>query len=183
MNATITIDCGRTSEHTINPYLFGHFVEDIRDHMEAMLAYPLKDMDFESESETKRAVSGSWIPYTNGRNTEYALEAPAPKHSGRAQRIRIQSDDEAYAGVAQRAALKGPMGYTVKLVARASIEFRYLYIEAVDRQTEELLGRARLELVSHNWREYEAELFLSRVSRQRSRVERQVAGGLRHADL
>ncbi|MFD1907862.1 hypothetical protein ACFSQ7_33595 [Paenibacillus rhizoplanae] len=25
-------------------------MEDIRDHMEAMLAYPLKDMDFESEA-------------------------------------------------------------------------------------------------------------------------------------
>lgn len=161
-NATITIDCGRTSEHTVNPYLFGHFVEDIRDHMEAMLAHPLKDMDFESEAETKREVSGSWRTFTNGRNTRYALESPAPRHSGRAQRIRVLSDDEADAGIAQKAALKGPMAYEVRLVARASVELRYLFVDAVDRRTEELLGRTRIELAGHNWREYEARLPVSR---------------------
>ncbi|RIX51166.1 alpha-L-arabinofuranosidase [Paenibacillus nanensis] len=162
-NAKITIDCSRKSEHTVNPFLFGHFVEDIRDHMEAMLAFPLKDMDFESESETKREVSGSWYAYTNGRNTKYALEAPAPKHSGRAQRIRVLSDDEAYAGIAQKAALKGPADYTLKLVARASVELKYVLVEAVDRRTEELLGQARLDLASHNWREYEAVLTIPRA--------------------
>ena len=160
--ATITIDCSKPGEHTVNPYLFGNFVEDIRDHMEAMLAYPLRDMDFESEKTGESAVSGSWYPYTNGRNTQYALEAPAQRHSGRAQRIRIMSDDEADAGIAQKAALKGPMSYTVKLVARASIELRYLFLEAVDRKTEELLGRVRIDLKSHNWQEYEASLKFSR---------------------
>ncbi|MGG6311501.1 alpha-L-arabinofuranosidase C-terminal domain-containing protein [Paenibacillus macerans] len=162
-NAKITIDGGRASGHTVNPYLFGHFVEDIRDHMEAMLAYPLKDMDFESEAEGKTAVSGRWSAYTNGRNTRYALEAPAPKHSGRAQRIRILSDDEAYAGIAQEAALKGPMEYKVRVVARASVELQYLIVEAADRRTDERLGRAHIDLSSHNWREYEAKLQVSRA--------------------
>ncbi|RJX39176.1 alpha-L-arabinofuranosidase [Paenibacillus pinisoli] len=161
-HAKIRIDCSEASEHTVNPYLFGHFVEDIRDHMEAMLAFPLKDMDFESESETKREISGSWYAYTNGRNTKYALESPAPKHSGRAQRIRLLSDDEAYAGIAQKAALKGPAEYMVKLVARASIELKAIIIEAVDRRSEELLGRVRFELGGHNWREYEARLSIVR---------------------
>ncbi|WP_127594608.1 alpha-L-arabinofuranosidase C-terminal domain-containing protein [Paenibacillus lautus] len=162
-NATITIDCSRKSEHEINPYLFGHFVEDIRDHMEAMLAFPLKDMDLESEAETKTPVSGSWRAYTNGRNTRYALEAPAPRHSGRTQRIRILSDDEAYAGIAQKVALKGPMKYTVRLVARASIELQYVTVEAVDRRTEETIGQLRVELGSHNWQEYEGELSTTRA--------------------
>ncbi|NUU76844.1 alpha-L-arabinofuranosidase C-terminal domain-containing protein [Paenibacillus xylanilyticus] len=162
-NAMITIDCNKISEHEINPYLFGHFVEDIRDHMEAMLAYPLKDMDFESEAESKTAVSGSWRAYTNGRNTTYAIEAPAPRHSGRAQRIRLLSDDEAYAGIAQAAALKGPMEYTLRIVARASIELRYLVVAAVDRQTEEVLGQVRIELKSHNWQKYEAGLTVLRA--------------------
>lgn len=160
--ATITIDCSRVSEHTINPYLFGHFVEDIRDHMEAMLAFPLKDMDFESEADSKTEVSGSWYAFTNGRNTKYALEASAPKHSGRAQRVRILSDDEAYAGIAQKTAFKGPMKYTVKLVARASIELNYVIVEAVDRLSQERLGLERIELNSHNWQEYEAVLAVSR---------------------
>ncbi|MEX3619300.1 alpha-L-arabinofuranosidase C-terminal domain-containing protein [Paenibacillus glucanolyticus] len=162
-NAKITIDCVRPSEHTVNPYLFGHFVEDIRDHMEAMLAFPLKDMDFESETESKTAVSGSWRAYTNGRNTRYAMEAPAPKHSGRAQRIRILSDDEAYAGITQITSLQGPKDYTVRMVARASIELRYLMIEAVDRRTEETLGQLRVELGSHNWQEYEGQLSITRA--------------------
>ena len=162
-NALITIDCDRKSEHTINPYLFGHFVEDIRDHMEAMLAFPLRDMDFESEAETKTPVSGSWRAYTSRRNTGYAMEAPAPRHSGRAQRIRILSDDEAYAGIAQKAALKGPMKYTVRLVARASIELQYAMVEAVDRRTEETLGQLRVELSGHNWHEYVGELSITRA--------------------
>jgi alpha-N-arabinofuranosidase len=161
-SAKITVDCAGVSEHSVNPFLFGHFVEDIRDHMEAMLAFPLKDMDFESESETKREISGSWYAYTNGRSTKYALEAPTPKHSGRAQRIRLLSDDEAYAGIAQKAALKGPADYNVKIFARASVELKRLVVEAVDRRTEESLGVAHIELVSHNWREYEASLSISR---------------------
>lgn len=161
--ATITVNAGAPSEHAVNPYLFGHFVEDIRDHMEAMLAYPLKDMDFESESETKAEISGAWRAYTNGKNTRYALEAPAPRHSGRAQRIHVASDDAADAGIAQRAALKGPIGYEVKLVARASVELRYLFVDAVDRRSEELLGRTRIDLVSHNWHTYEVRLPVSRA--------------------
>lgn len=162
-NATITVDCNSMSGHTVNPYLFGHFVEDIRDHMEAMLAFPLRDMDFESESDSKIEVSGSWSAYTNGRNTRYALESPAPKHSGRAQRIRVASNDECYAGIAQRAALKGPIDYIVKVVARASVELRYLYLDAVDRRSEELLGRVTIELASHNWQEYEVRLPVARA--------------------
>lgn len=162
-NAKITIDGGRASGPTVNPYLFGHFVEDIRDHMEAMLAYPLKDMDFESGAEGRGAVSGAWSAYTNGRNTRYALEAPAPKHSGRAVRIRILSDDEADAGIAQAAALHGPSEYTVRLVARASVELSYVIVEAADRRTGELLGLVKIDLGSHNWREYEAKLSVSRT--------------------
>ncbi|MEC0372288.1 alpha-L-arabinofuranosidase C-terminal domain-containing protein [Paenibacillus chibensis] len=161
-HAKITVDCSRPSEHTIQPFLFGHFVEDIRDHMEAMLAFPLQDMDFESEKSGETAVSGRWFAHTNGRNTQYALEAPALRHSGRAQRIRIMSDDEAYAGIAQTTALKGPMVYTVRIVARASIELRYVDAEAVDRRTGELLGRVRIDLNSHDWRTYEASLTVSR---------------------
>ncbi|MEF2965467.1 alpha-L-arabinofuranosidase C-terminal domain-containing protein [Paenibacillus sp. M1] len=162
--AKITIDGNRISEHTVNPYLFGHFVEDIRDHMEAMLAFPLKDMDFESEAENAPGVSGSWYAYTNGRNTKYALEAAAPKHSGRAQRIRILSGDEAYAGIAQKIALKGALEYSVKLVVRASIELNYVIVEAVDRRSQERLGLERIELAGHNWREYNAVLAVSRDS-------------------
>jgi alpha-N-arabinofuranosidase len=162
-NAKITIDCSHASQHTVNPYLFGHFVEDIRDHMEAMLAYPLKDMDFESEAGSKKEISGSWYAYTNGRNTKYALEAPAPKHSGRTQRILLRSDDEAYAGVAQKTSLKGPTDFAVKLVARSSIELKFIIVEAVDRRSEEFLGQVRIELESHNWREYKAMLSISRA--------------------
>ncbi|MFB5675961.1 alpha-L-arabinofuranosidase C-terminal domain-containing protein [Paenibacillus terreus] len=162
-NAKITIDAGRASDHTVNPYLFGHFVEDIRDHMEAMLAYPLKDMDFESEAAGQTGVPGDWRHYTNGRNTTYALEAPALRHSGRAVRIRILSDDEAYAGITQTAALKGPMDYTVKLVARASVELKYVLVEAADRRMEERIGLVRIDLSSHNWQEYEAKLSVSRA--------------------
>lgn len=52
--ARIQLNTNQVGTSKINPYLFGHFVEDIRDHMDAMLAYPLRDMDFESMDEAYR---------------------------------------------------------------------------------------------------------------------------------
>src|SRR4051794_23135280 len=104
--AKIQVKTKQVSKDRINPYIFGHFVEDIRDHMDAMLAYPLADMDFESADVTCRGLSGRWLPYTNGKSTLYALEPAAAHHSGHSQRVRIYSDDEAYAGLSQAIAVK-----------------------------------------------------------------------------
>jgi alpha-N-arabinofuranosidase len=142
----------------INPYIFGHFVEDIRDHMEAMLAYPLKGMDFEDESAASSGVSAAWLPYTNGKSTEYMLEPAAPKHSGHSQKIRIFSADQCVAGISQRIEVKSDIAYSSKLVARATVEIRQVRLAIVDRSTGELLCETFVEAASHNWREYTADL-------------------------
>ncbi|MFE5318198.1 alpha-L-arabinofuranosidase C-terminal domain-containing protein [Paenibacillus sp. NPDC056579] len=153
--AKISVNCGRVGDNPVNPYIFGHFVEDIRDHMEAMLAYSIKDMDFES-GEKHDGVSGSWYPYTNGRNTKYRLEPAASKHSGHSQTIRIFSEDGCYAGITQRIAVKGGISYQLKVGARASIELRTLLVEIASCKSGEILGGCQLELSSHNWQEYDA---------------------------
>jgi alpha-N-arabinofuranosidase len=155
--STITIDTAAAGEERINPFIFGHFVEDIRDHMDAMLAFTLKDMDFEEEA-ASHGVSAGWYPVTNGKNTQYSLEPAAPKHSGHSQRIRIFSDDRCYGGIAQRVAVKGGMTYRLRLVARAAIELKALVCELVDPETGDQLGKAELELTNHNWQTYELEL-------------------------
>ncbi|MGV2686679.1 alpha-L-arabinofuranosidase, partial [Clostridium perfringens] len=53
--------------------------------------------------------------------------------------------------------------YTVRLVARASIELQYVTVDAVDWRTEATLGQLRIELGSHNWQEYEGELSITRA--------------------
>ncbi|MDR6880692.1 alpha-L-arabinofuranosidase C-terminal domain-containing protein [Bacillus sp. 3255] len=165
--ARIQVMPNRVGTSKINPFLFGHFVEDIRDHMDAMLAYPLKDMDFESMDVTYRGISGDWRPYTNGKSTVYGLEAAAARHSGHSQMIRIYSDDEAYAGISQAIAVKqDSQGYDLALYARASVEIKQVTAEIVDRASGEVLGRTNIELISHDWRHYEAVLTVSRDCEQ-----------------
>ncbi|MDF2644795.1 MAG: alpha-L-arabinofuranosidase [Paenibacillus sp.] len=161
--AKIQLNTDQVGKDRINPYLFGHFVEDIRDHMDAMLAYPLKDMDFESIDVSFRGLSGSWRPYTNGKSTIYGLEPAAAHHSGHSQLVRIFSDDEAYAGISQAIAVKQDQhGYNLALYARASVEIKFVVAEIVDKTSGEVLGRARIDMVSHNWKHYESRITVER---------------------
>ncbi|WP_248927184.1 alpha-L-arabinofuranosidase C-terminal domain-containing protein [Paenibacillus hamazuiensis] len=161
--AKIRVNPGQAGKDKINPFLFGHFVEDIRDHMEAMLAYPLADMDFESTDAVHRGLSGRWRPYTNGKSTVYALEPAAARHSGHSQMIRIYSDDEAYAGVSQAIAVKrDAQGYRLAVYARASVEIKFVVAEIADTMSGDVLGRTRIDIVSHDWRRYEMRLAVER---------------------
>lgn len=160
--AKIHIRADQQQAHKINPFIFGHFVEDIRDHYDAMLAYSLRTMDFEEEGGA-RGVSGAWYPVTNGRNTKFALEPSAPRHSGHAQKIRVLSDDQCYAGIAQRIAVKGGVEYSVKLYARASIELKVMTVDIIDGARSEILCSEQVELVSHDWHEYTLKLTPSRT--------------------
>ncbi|CAH1192363.1 hypothetical protein PAECIP111891_00275 [Paenibacillus allorhizoplanae] len=165
--AKIQVNTNQVGKDKINPYLFGHFVEDIRDHMDAMLAYPLSDMDFESNDVTYRGLSGSWRPFTNGKSTVFALEPAATYHSGHSQLIRIYSDDEAYAGIRQAIAVKeDQLGYELALYARASIEIKFLTAEIVDTASGEVLGATRIEIESHNWKQYASRIKVSRLCEQ-----------------
>ncbi|WP_249863420.1 alpha-L-arabinofuranosidase C-terminal domain-containing protein [Paenibacillus konkukensis] len=141
--------------------MFGHFVEDIRDHMDAMLAFALKDMDFEEEA--VNGVSAGWHPINNGKNTEFALEPAAPKHSGHSQKIRIYSNDRCEAGIGQSVSVRGGMEYKVRIVARAAIEIRRLVCEITDPHGGDSLCSVQVELTSHNWREYSFSLTPSRT--------------------
>ena len=117
-NANILINCSKISDDRINPFIFGNFVEDIRDHMDAMLAYVLKDMDFEEEDYNGDGVSDGWYPITNGKNTVFALEPAAPLHSGHCQRIRLISADDCYGGIAQKTSVKGNMEYKIRIIIK-----------------------------------------------------------------
>lgn len=162
--AVIQVYADQAGGSRINPYLFGHFVEDIRDHMDAMLAYPLKDMDFESTDTTYRGLSGHWRPYTNGKSTVYALEPAAAHHSGHSQMIRIYSDDEGYAGIRQTIAVKQDLaGYRLALYVRASVEIRFVTAEIVDGSSGEVLGSVRIDPVSHEWKHYETRIPVKRT--------------------
>ncbi|MDF2959429.1 MAG: alpha-L-arabinofuranosidase domain protein [Paenibacillus sp.] len=158
--AKIRIHAGEIQKAKINPYMFGHFVEDIRDHMDAMLSFVLKDMDFENEA--VNGVSAGWYSINNGKNTRFELEPAAPKHSGHSQKIRIYSNDQSVAGIGQRISVRGGMEYQVRLVSRAAIEITELVCEVVDPLNEEKLCSAVVELTSHNWREYTIKFTPSR---------------------
>ncbi|SDD07789.1 alpha-N-arabinofuranosidase [Paenibacillus sp. UNCCL117] len=168
VKARIQVNANQVGKDRINPYLFGHFVEDIRDHMEAMLAHPLADMDFESTDQAYRGLSGGWRAYTNGKSTVYGLEPAAAYHSGHSQMIRIFSDDEAYAGICQPISVKrDPAGYALALYARASVEIKWLVAEIADKASGEVLGSARIPLSSgHTWAHYESRIALERDCEQ-----------------
>ena len=160
--ARISVCCEKVGSNKINPYIFGNFVEDIRDHMDAMLAYVLKDMDFEEEDYNRDGVSDGWYPITNGKNTVFALEPAAPLHSGHSQRIRLISADDCYGGIAQRVSVKGNMEYRIKIYARATEEISQIKLEVVDIHGLESLGSTVVPVDSHQWKEYTASIFITR---------------------
>lgn len=161
-NAKIVVKGSKVHEERINPYIFGNFVEDIRDHMDAMLAYAFTNMDFEEEDNNNDGVSGDWYPLTNGKNTKYALEPAAPHHSGHSQRIRVFYDDEACSGIGKKIIVKANTKYKLNLYLRASLEIKKLSLEILDLATQEVIGSAIINIESHMWREYKAEVFISK---------------------
>jgi alpha-L-arabinofuranosidase len=160
--ASIKIKGGQIGQEKINPFIFGHFVEDIRDHMDAMLAYELKDMDIEHEDVKIKGVSGSWYPITNGKNTQFALEPAAPKHTGHSQKIRIFSDDYCYGGIAQKISVRSNINYNFQLYARASMEIKDVILEIINRNSQEKLVSTKIRLDSHDWKEYKGQFVVEK---------------------
>lgn len=150
------------SEHTVSPYLFGNFIEDIDDHMPAMLAYPLRNMDFEEEDANADGVSGCWYPLGYGKHTQYALEPAARGHGGHSQKIRLFNKDREPAGIGQRIEVKDDAEYRVRIIARATREIVRLRVALADRRSGEPLGIAELDIRSHQWTDLRGSLRASR---------------------
>ncbi|MBD2844014.1 alpha-L-arabinofuranosidase [Paenibacillus sp. IB182496] len=155
--ARITVGQER-AEHLVSPFLFGHFIEDIDDHMPAMLAYPLRNMDFEEEDGNGDGVSGCWYPLGCGKHTRYALEPAARGHGGHSQKVRLFNKDRCAAGIGQAMEAAGGITYRLRLVVRATPEIRMLRIQLADRASGELLGSADLEVRSHRWETLEGSV-------------------------
>lgn len=159
------------SEHTVSPYLFGHFIEDIDDHMPAMLAYPLRNMDFEEEDHDADGVSGCWNPLGFGKHTRFALEPAARWHGGHSQKIRLFNKDRCAAGISQTIEVKSDVSYRLRIIARATREISKLHVKLTDRRNGELLGFAELDIRSHQWEELKGSL---QALRSCARAELQV---------
>ncbi|MBB6634644.1 alpha-L-arabinofuranosidase C-terminal domain-containing protein [Cohnella thailandensis] len=171
-NRTARITVGaEVSKHTVSPYLFGNFIEDIDDHMPAMLAYPLRNMDFEEEDADGDGVSGPWRPLGFGKHTRYALEPAARGHGGHSQRIRLFNKDRCAAGIGQAIEAKGDALYRLRIIARATREIAKLRVMLVDPAAGETLASVELELSSHRWQKLGGTL---RAARSCARAELQV---------
>ena len=126
--ATINVYCDHIKEgHRIDPFVFGHFVEDIRDHMDAMLAYVLKDMDFEREDDNNDGVCGCWYPVNPGKNTYYALEPAARCHSGHSQGLESIPQTKPHLALAN-ASLSGRSRMQRHAVCRSSPEIKRIQV-------------------------------------------------------
>ncbi|MGO4495029.1 alpha-L-arabinofuranosidase C-terminal domain-containing protein [Paenibacillus sp. 2RAB27] len=142
----------KLSSHTVSPYLFGHFIEDIDDHMTAMLAFPVRNMDFEEEDTNLDGVSGSWFPLHDGKHTQYALEPAARGHSGHSQKIRIWNKDRGMSGIGQHIHLEAGL-HTLRLYVRATSEIHRVLVRIVDRLNGKVVSETELEITGHRWKE------------------------------
>ncbi|MCC2686228.1 MAG: alpha-L-arabinofuranosidase, partial [Paenibacillaceae bacterium] len=145
-------------ELPVSEYMFGHFVEDMKDHMEGMLAFAIVDMDFEEEDLHYRGVSSPWYPVTDGNHTVYRLTPAAPGHSGHSQSFKISAVEACFAGVAQKASVEPGMDYDVKMFMRASVEVRFVDISFHSLQDGSMIASERVVLQSHDWREYHCRI-------------------------
>lgn len=156
-NASVHVDCSKPLNR-VSPYLWGNFVEDIRDHMDRMLAYPIKGMDFEHEPEFAAGVSGPWTPITDGKTTKFSLEPAALMHSGHSQKIKVYSADKGFAGLSQRISVQENTVYTLNMYARASLQIKYAVVDLVDTKTDKQYDACKITLTSHDWRHYTGQL-------------------------
>lgn len=145
----------------IPEYLFSHFIEDIRDHIGCMMAYPLSCMDFENEAEQEPGVSGGWRGITNGKTTKFALEPPMRYHSGHSQMIRLFSDDDSWAGICQTVCVKKG-GYCLSLVARAAEQITGLKA-GLYAENGELIDQVEIGGLEHRFKRFEARLRADRT--------------------
>ncbi|MGG1554459.1 alpha-L-arabinofuranosidase C-terminal domain-containing protein [Paenibacillus ferrarius] len=160
----IIVGSGRSS-HTIHPYIFGSFIEDIDDHMTAMLAYPLRSMDFEEEDQSGNGVSGPWYPLNSGKHTQYALEPAAKGHGGHSQKVRLYNKDRCQAGIGQKIQLEAGIPHKLRIVMRATREIASLQVKLVDTASQEVLGAAEIAVTGHRWFEAVQLLDVARASR------------------
>ncbi|WP_240941515.1 alpha-L-arabinofuranosidase C-terminal domain-containing protein [Paenibacillus sp. HB172176] len=149
--------------HTVSPYLFGHFIEDIDDHMTAMLAYPLRNMDFEEEDGDADGVSGCWKPLGFGKHTRFAVEPAARWHGGHSQRIRLFNMDRCEAGIGQEMHAAGDVVYRLRIIARATREISKLRVLLVNPRNGEQLGSTELDICSHRWQDLAGIIQASRA--------------------
>ncbi|WP_063860402.1 alpha-L-arabinofuranosidase C-terminal domain-containing protein [Paenibacillus sp. Soil724D2] len=159
------------SGHTINPFIFGNFIEDIDDHMPAMLAYPLRNMDFEEEDHNLDGVSGSWYPLNFGKHTQFAIEPAARGHAGHSQKIRLFNKDRCMSGIAQCIHIEDGVPHTLRMYMRATREIHRVLVKLLDRSNGEVLGSTELEVTEHRWKEVAGNL---EISRSCAAVEMQV---------
>jgi alpha-N-arabinofuranosidase len=150
----------KLSSHTVSPYLFGHFIEDIDDHMTAMLAYPVRNMDFEEEDTNLDGVSGSWFPLHDGKHTQYALEPAARGHSGHSQKIRIWNKDRGMSGIDQHIQVEDGQ-HSLRLYVRATSEIDRVLVRIVDRLDGKVVSETEVEITGHKWKEMESRLSVS----------------------
>jgi alpha-N-arabinofuranosidase len=155
--ATLRIHDDRP-ELPVSKYMFGHFVEDMKDHMEGMLAFATVDMDFEEEDLHYRGVSSPWYPVTDGSQTVYRLAPAAPGHSGHSQSFKIYADEPCFAGIAQKASVEPGMIYDAKMYMRASVEIGFVDISLHSLRDGAMIDSARIPMQSHDWREYSCRL-------------------------
>ena len=158
VSATGSIDTSKSSASRVHPYVWGNFIEDFRDHMDAMLAYPLQGMDFEQCSTAQNGVSEHWTPITNGKSTQFHLAPAAPLHSGHSQRIKIHAGDRGFAGISQIISVQENSTYVLTIYARASLEVESTTADLVNAPSGEIVSSAEVRFTSHDWREYKATL-------------------------
>lgn len=161
--AQIIVGSGRSS-HIVHPYIFGNFIEDIDDHMAAMLAYTLRNMDFEEEDHNLDGVSGPWYPLNAGKHTQYAIEPAAKGHGGHSQKIRIFNKDRCKAGIGQEIQLEAGIPHKLRVIVRATREIERVLVNLVDKRSKEILGTAEFAVTGHRWSEVVLRIDVSRSS-------------------
>ncbi|MGQ9628991.1 MAG: alpha-L-arabinofuranosidase C-terminal domain-containing protein [bacterium] len=164
MEARITVEAGRVVGR-VSPFIFGHFIEAIRDLMPAMSAEILRCRDFELEDLNGDGVADGWFPILGPGGTRFRLDPAARGHSGHSQRITIRSRD-GYGGVAQRGLpIEKDRSYIFKICCRATGEIGKLKVslrgtDGDDYASKEVGG------IGHRWRDHLIRLVPTKSDRE-----------------
>lgn len=159
--ASITIDASRKIGQ-ISPLVFGHFIEHVRDHIEALWAEFLSNRAFAVDSPNTPGLPQPWTP-VGAPMSAFACGILSPGERGLPRGVRIAAQPKA-AGVAQlEIAIRQGVPLRASLVAKAEGTVEGIRVRLVCPQGGPL-AEATLKEIGGDWKRFSAILTPSKGS-------------------
>ncbi|NOZ21491.1 MAG: hypothetical protein GXP25_10435 [Planctomycetes bacterium] len=162
-DTSIQVDASRRLGE-LSPFVFGQFIEHIRDHVTAMLAEVLSNGTFATQSPRAPGLPQPWVP-VNAPTSAFVSGTIPPGERGLARGVEITADSgETHTGVSQlELVVRHGVPLRVSLALRPEGGVKAVKLKMVCSQGG-ALAEADIRDLGSEWKVYETELIPERDS-------------------